>query len=53
MRKKYLIDSNVLIEYISLSFPEETTHKISAIIDKEFNISFINKIEVPGHSSTK
>lgn len=50
MGKKYLIDSNTLIEYSGrlLSVPGQDF--IAAIIDKQFNISFINKIEVLGHT---
>lgn len=52
MGKKYLIDTNVLIEYVGQLLPDEIHKKIGAIIDKEFNISFINKIEVLGHHSS-
>lgn len=52
MGTKYLIDSNVLIEYIGLLLPANTHLKISVIIDEDYNISFINKIEVLGHSSS-
>ncbi len=52
MGAKYLIDTNVLIEYIGLLLPPITHSKLSSIIDDEYNISFINKIEVLGHSSS-
>ncbi|MES2445691.1 MAG: type II toxin-antitoxin system VapC family toxin [Bacteroidota bacterium] len=52
MGAKYLIDSNVLIEYIGLLLPPIPHSKLSSIIDDEYNISFINKIEVLGHSSS-
>lgn len=48
MGKKYLIDSNVIIEYLGQSFPPDVNRKLTSIIDKEFNISFINRIEVLG-----
>ncbi len=51
MGKRYLIDSNVLIEFSGKLLPQTTIDLISSIIDEEFNISFINKIEVLGHSS--
>lgn len=51
MGKKYLIDSNVIIEYLGQSFPSEVNKKLTSIIDKEFNISFINRIEVLGFAS--
>lgn len=46
MGTKYLIDTNVLIEYIGLLLPPITHSKLSSIIDDEYNISFINKIEI-------
>lgn len=52
MGAKYLIDSNLLIEYIGLLLPPVAHSKLSSIIDNEYNISFINKIEVLGHSSS-
>jgi toxin FitB len=51
MGKKYLIDSNVIIEYLGQTFPSEVSKKLTTIIDKEFNISFINRIEVLGFAS--
>ncbi len=53
MGKRYLIDTNVLIEYIGGLLTEKLTVKVSNIIDKEFNISFVNKIEILGHASTQ
>lgn len=51
MGKKYLIDSNVIIEYLGQTFTSEVNKKLTSIIDKEFNISFINRIEVLGFNS--
>lgn len=51
MGKRYLIDSNVLIGYIGKLLPLVAHTTVTTIIDEEFNISFINKIEVPAHSS--
>jgi hypothetical protein len=45
MGKEYLIDTNVLIEYIGDLLPEKTYSFVSGIIDKQFTISVINKIE--------
>ena len=53
MGKRYLIDTNVLIEYIGGLLPEKLTVKVGNIIDKEFNISFVNKIEILGHASAQ
>ena len=51
MGKKYLIDTNILIAFIGKILPEKGRITISLILSEEFNISFINKIEVLGHSS--
>ncbi len=51
MGKRFLIDSNTLIEYIGRTLPENAHSFVTRIIDEEFNISFINKIEVLGHPS--
>lgn len=53
MGKRYLIDSNSLIEYSGKLLPASGHSFITEIIDKEFNISFINKIEVLGHFSVQ
>lgn len=49
MGEKFLIDTNVLIGYIGQTLPLKAEKMIARIIDEEFNISFINKIEVLGH----
>ena len=51
MGKEYLIDTNVLIEYIGDLLPEEAYSFVSGIIDQQFTISVINKIEVLGHNT--
>ena len=51
MGTKYLIDSNVLIEYVGNLFPEPIQSSLSAILDDSFTISFINKIEILGYHS--
>ena len=51
MEQKYLIDTNILIAFIGKILPEKGRTTISIILSEEFNISFINKIEVLGHSS--
>jgi hypothetical protein len=51
MGERYLIDSNALIEYIGKSLPANAQAFLSGIIDQEFNISFVNKIEILGHPS--
>jgi len=49
MGKRYLIDTNSLIEFTGGLLPERVYTALSAIIDTDFNISFINKLEVLGH----
>lgn len=51
MGKRYLIDSNILIEFSGKLLPEKSLGLVSSIIDDEFNISVINKIEVLGYPS--
>jgi predicted nucleic acid-binding protein len=51
MGKRYLIDTNVIIEYLGGLLPKTAFLLISKIIDEEFNISVVNKIEVLGHVS--
>jgi len=51
MGKRFLIDSNTLVEYVGKTLPETAQSYVTDIIDNEFNISFINKIEVLGHPS--
>ena len=51
MGKRYLIDSNILIEFSGKLLPEKSLGLVSTIIDDEFNISVINKIEVLGYPS--
>ena len=50
MGKRYLIDSNTLIEYTGKLLPLPAHTAITTMINEEFNISFINKIEVLSHS---
>ena len=48
MGQRYLLDTNVIIDYTANLLPENGKQMISSIIDDEFNISIINKIEVLG-----
>jgi predicted nucleic acid-binding protein len=50
MGKRFLIDSNIPIEYTGKMLPEKAKLFVSKVIDEEFNISIINKIEVLGHT---
>src|ERR1700739_4580397 len=49
MGTRYLIDSNILIEFVAQLLPQEPYHIVTEIIDEDFIISFISKIEVLGH----
>lgn len=47
-RQKYLIDTNIAIEYISELLPEKALAVLDGIIDGQFYISVINRIELLG-----
>ena len=49
MEQRYLIDTNVLIEYLGNTLPIETKKWVDEIIDQQFNISVIIGMEVLGH----
>jgi toxin FitB len=51
MGKRFLIDTNVIIEYIGKLLPNKAMAFISETIDAEFIISVINKIEVLGYNN--
>jgi len=46
----YLLDTNVVIDYTANQFPDNGRQKINGIIDDEFNISVVIKIEVLGYN---
>lgn len=46
MGKRYLIDTNAVIDYLSNKFPDNIKIKMNTIIDEEINLSVINKIEL-------
>lgn len=48
MEQEYLIDTNVIINYMSERFPTKTLDFIDNIINTSFYISIINKIEILG-----
>ena len=47
----YLVDSNVLIDYVAERFVTAHLLKLDAIFDEELNISIITKIETPGFNA--
>lgn len=40
----YLVESNVLIDYVAERFDPQQLHKLDAIFDGELNVSVITKI---------
>ena len=53
MRDRYLLDTNVLIDFLADSFPPLITLKIEDIIRCSLNISVITEIELLGwHNHT-
>lgn len=46
MGKRYLLDSNTIIDYIAQLHPYKDRQWLNQIIDEEINISVITKIEV-------
>lgn len=51
MGKKYLIDTNVIIDFCSNKIPELHQNKIAEIIDNSPNISIINFLELKSAKS--
>lgn len=49
MGKEFLIDTNVIIEYISGILPKGSAEVAYGAIENDFNISVINRIEILGH----
>lgn len=49
MGKKYLIDTNVLIDAQMKKLPAESLRFLAGVIDKDFTISFITYIEYRGY----
>ena len=46
MGKRYLLDSNTIIDYIAGLYSEKAQQWLSQLIDEEINVSIITKIEV-------
>lgn len=51
MGKAYLIDTNTLLDYLAGSLPAEAHAFVEGVINNDFNVSVINRIEVLGHES--
>jgi len=48
MGQGYLIDTNVILDFMGGKLPANSTFFLSQIIDNQINISAINKIELLG-----
>ena len=48
MGQKYLIDTNVILDFMGGKLPAKSAFFVSQIIDSQINISAINKIELLG-----
>jgi predicted nucleic acid-binding protein len=48
MGKKFLLDTNAVIDFMANKLPESAKKELAKIIDTEINISVINKIELLG-----
>ena len=46
MGKRYLLDSNKVIDYIGGLYSDKARHWLNELIDEEINVSVITKIEV-------
>ena len=50
MGTRYLLDTNVVLDFMGKKLPAKSRFFLSEIIDNEINISAINKIELLGFS---
>jgi predicted nucleic acid-binding protein len=48
---RYILDTNVILDFMGKNFPEKVQNAIAEIIDEEINISLITKIELLGFSN--
>ena len=53
MGQKYLLDTNVVLDFMGRKLPENSKVLLSKIIDDQINISAINKIELLGFKVTE
>ncbi len=47
----YLIDSNVIINYMAQNFTNKVLERLDAVVDASFNYSVISKMEVLGYKN--
>ena len=48
MGKRYILDTNTVLDYMGDKLPENSKNALAQIIDDEINLSVINKIELLG-----
>ncbi len=53
MGKRYLLDTNAVLDYMGNKLPGNAKKLIARIIDEEINLSVINKIELLGFSKVE
>lgn len=53
MGKRYLLDTNTVLDYMGNKLPSNAKSLIAQIIDEEINLSVINKIELLGFSKVE
>jgi predicted nucleic acid-binding protein len=53
MGKRYLIDTNTVLDYMGNRLPGNAKDLIARVIDEEINLSVINKIELLGFSKVE
>jgi predicted nucleic acid-binding protein len=53
MGKRYLLDTNTVLDYMGNKLPGNAKELIARVIDEEINLSVINKIELLGFSKVE
>ena len=53
MGKRYLLDTNTVLDYMGNKLTGEPKNLIAKVIDEEINLSVINKIELLGFSKVE
>ena len=53
MGKKYLLDTNVVLDFMGRKLPEKSKKFVAEVVDKQINISAINKIELLGFENVE
>ena len=53
MEQRYLLDTNVVLDFMGNKLPQKAHNLLSEIIDTEINLSVISKIEIRGFSKVE